>query len=708
MSVPAEIRAAHRPDNEKLSELGPQTKFLNRELSWLEFNRRVLHEALDERTPLLERVRFLSIFSSNLDEFIMKRVGRLRQRISHGIVSISPDGRTPAEEKDAIRTTLLPMLKEQADCYLYGVLPALREEGVHLLRWDDLNTVQREEADLFFRNEVFPVLTPLSVDPGHPFPFISNLSTSLGVILRYPDKEEKWFARLKIPGVLPGWIRLQSRSNSGEICFISLLSMISHNLETLFPGMTIVDSMPFRITRNADIERDDEEDVEDLLEMVEEDLRQRRFADAVRLEVGPNSNPEILKLLMDELELSGDDVYEMPAELDFTSLSIIANLSIPHLQYEPWTSVTPPRLADEQSDIFGIIRNGDLLVHHPYDSFHASVERFLRTAVEDPAVLAVKMTVYRTGDESPFIPLLIKAAEAGKQVACLVEVKARFDEERNIYWGQELEKAGVHVVYGILGLKTHTKSALVVRKESDGLRCYAHIGTGNYHAETSKLYTDFGLFTCKPEITHDLIELFHYITGRSLKRDYQKLLVAPVNMSDKFLEMIETEIENHASGKPARIIAKMNSLEDQIICNALYRASQAGVPIDLIVRGFCCLRPGVPGLSENIRVISIIGRFLEHSRLFYFCNGSEDPNDGQFFIGSADWMYRNLYARVEAITPIEDRTIRTKLWDVLTISLQDQRQAWDMRPDGTYTQRLPVSSEQEAGTHNMLLDLSCS
>lgn len=701
-----QIVSASPSSSEKAEPSSDEPQYINRELSWLEFNRRVLHEALDERTPLLERVGFLAIFSSNLDEFIMKRVGRLKRRVAHRVVSLSVDGRTPEQELDAIRESLLPMLKQASDSYRNDIHPALRSQGIHLLPWEELAPGQRQEANDYFREHVFSILTPLSVDPGHPFPFISNLSTSLGLLLRSPESGEQSFARVKIPEVLPKWVQLKTSDRPGEIHFVNLLSVIQQNIPSLFPGMEILESMAFRITRSADIGRGDEDDVEDIREMVEEEIRQRRFSAAVRLEIRSDPSPWILDFLLHELELSETDVYEVEGELDFTGLRTVAKLNIPNLRYPPWTPVVPHRLVDDQADIFTIIRNGDLLVHHPYESFAASVERFLKAAAEDPKVVAVKMTMYRTGDQSPFVPLLIKAAEAGKQVACLVELKARFDEERNIYWAQVLEKAGVHVVYGIVGLKTHMKSALVVRQENDGLRCYAHIGTGNYHAVTSNLYTDLGLFTCNPAITGELVELFNYITGISLKKDYRKLLIAPINMKKNFINMIGREVKNHKAGRPAHIVAKMNSLEDLDICRTLYYASQAGVPIDLIVRGFCCLRAGVPGLSDNIRVISIVGRFLEHSRLFYFRNGAEDPAEGDFFIGSADWMYRNLETRVEAIVPIEDKPLRTKLWNVLEICLADQRQAWDMQPDSSYVQRTPSSPEAAAGTQQKLVELS--
>jgi polyphosphate kinase len=681
-------------------------EFLNRDLSWLEFNRRVLHEAIDERTPLLERVRFLQIFTSNLDEYFMKRVGGLKRQVSGGMVAQSPDGLTPAQSLVAIRGAVEPMLRQQAECYTNLIVPALAAEGVHLLGWGDLTDVEKKQADQYFRESVFPVLTPLAVDPGNPFPFISNLSTSLGVRLHHPEREENLFARIKIPEVLPQWVRVgEATSNATPETpwrFVSLLSLIRNNLDDLFPDMTIVDVMRFRVTRNADLERD-EEDAEDLLELMEEELRQRRFARVVRLETGREMNQWMLQFLMRELNLHPDDIYEMRAEPDFEDLRSIADLPIPRLRYDKWEPLTPPELSDEDEDIFTAIRRGDVMVHTPYESFTTSVERFVREACADPKVLAVKMTLYRTGDDSPFIPLLIRAAEANKQVVCLVELKARFDEERNIQLANRLEKAGIHVLYGVPELKTHTKTTLVVRQDPDGIRCYAHVGTGNYHPGTAKGYTDLGLFTCDAEITRDLVELFHYLTGRSLKRDYRKLLVAPVNMQDRFLAMIEREIENKAAGKPAHIIAKINSLEDRKVVRALYRASAAGVDIDLIVRGFCTLKPGVAGLSDNIRVISVIGRFLEHSRIFYFRNAAEDPVNGEFYIGSADWMYRNLMTRVEAVVPIIDRALRERLWDVFQILMNDQRQAWDMQSDGSYAQRKPPDGSH-IGTQQTLMN----
>ena len=692
----------------KRGEISPE-EFLNRELTWLEFNRRVLYQAIDDRTPLLERAKFLAIFTSNLDEFYMKRVGGLKRQVAAGVIRRTPDGRTPAEQLAEIRQMVVPMLDAQAKVWQNEIRPQLAEHHIEFLTWNDLRGDDLGYIEQFYQQNVFPVLTPLAVDPGHPFPFISNLSTSLGVTLSHPGSEEKLFARIKVPHVLPQWIRVNPSADPAAFRFVSLMDIIQHNVDDLFPEMTVHDVMPFRITRNADIERD-EEDAEDLLEMIEQELRQRRFERIVRLEHGPNPDPWMRRFLMEELSLSEQDVYELEGELDFTDLMAVAGeVDIPTLKYEPWKPTIPPALTDEETDIFSVIRSGDLMVHHPYEAFSASVERFVTAAALDPKVLAMKMTLYRTGDDSPFIRTMIRAAEMGKQVVCLIELKARFDEERNVQIAQELEKAGVHVVYGVVGFKTHTKTAMIVRQEADGLRTYCHIGTGNYHAGTAKLYTDLGLFTCKPEYGADLAQVFNYLTGRSLNRKYQKLLIAPVNMKQRFYDLIEREIENAQQGKPAHIFAKMNSLEHRGICRMLYRASQAGVNVDLIVRGFCCLRPGVKGMSENIRVTSIIGRFLEHSRIFYFRNAQEDPVDGEFYIGSADWMYRNLLARVEAITPIEERHQRERLWEMMQIMWNDQQQAWDMAADGSYALRRPADDAdemQKIGTHPAMMKLT--
>jgi polyphosphate kinase len=686
------------------------SSFLDRDLSWLEFNHRVLHEALDPRTPLLERVKFLAIFSSNLDEFFMKRVNRLKGELVTQVKG-STDGGESYQRLVRIRETILPMLAAQAEVCTNVIRPELARHGIRLLSWSELDERQHKAVDRFFCHDLFPVLTPLAVDPGHPFPFLSNLSTSLGILLRPPDSDDRLFARVKVPDVFPQWVPLPEplgpEGQTGpQHCFVRLADIIRNNLDDLFPGMIVLDVMPFRITRNAQVEVDDEP--ENLSLMVEQELRLRRVERTVRLEYNPPASPIQLQLLTHKLGLSEIDVYEMPAELDFTDLMSIASLNVPELRDKPWQPIVPPELG-EDGELFAAIRAGDILVHHPYESFDASVARFIRSAAEDPQVLALKMTVYRTGADTHFIDALIRAAESGKQVVCLVEVTARFDERQNLAVAHALEKVGVHVVYGVVGLKTHCKTTLVVRQDSDGIRCYAHIGTGNYHARTARLYTDLGLFTCEPAITGDVVELFHYLTGRSNKRDYARLLVAPVNMRDRFLALIDREVDNQRAGRPARIIGKMNQLEDPAICEALIRASQAGVSIDLIVRGFCVLRPGVPGITENVRISSVIGRFLEHSRIYYFQQGADDPLAGAYFIGSADWMQRNLSDRVEAITPVEARPLRERLWRILQIMLHDHREAWDMKPDGSYVQRTPPPGEtgpEALGTHQTLMDLA--
>lgn len=703
--------APPKTEPEVAAEMLPAEQFINRDLSWLAFNERVLHEAEDARTPLLERVGFLSIFNSNLDEFFMKRVGLLQRHVHHGVLTRRLGGLTAAQLLREIRVRVMSLLQKQAAVWSKDVNPALERIGIRILGRDALAEEERNEAKEYFHQKVFPVLTPLAVDPGHPFPFISNLSTSLGVALKHPDREEKQFARVKVPRVLPQFVQLRSKVAEAEQRYLSLADLIWLNLQSLFPGMVVLDVMPFRITRNADVEQDlDEADeAEDLLDLVEQEVRQRKFERVVRIEHSPDPDPWILQFLLQELEIAPEDVYEVSAVLDYTTLRFFAELPLTGMRYEPWAPLTPKILADDSADIFAIIRKGDLLVHHPYESFNSGVERFVEAAAQDRDVLAIKVTLYRTGEDSPFINTLIRAAEAGKQVVALIELQARFDEERNIYLAHALERAGVHVVYGVVGLKTHTKTTLVVRKEMDGLRAYAHIGTGNYHVQTAKLYTDVGILTCRPDLCEDLVDLFHFLTGRSLKKEYRKLLVAPFNMAERFNAMIQREIANKKEGKPARIVAKMNSLEEPGICQRLYAASQAGVPVDLIVRGICCLRPGVPGLSDDIRVISVIGRFLEHSRIFHFAAGAENPVDGEFYIGSADWMYRNLYARVEVIAPVEDATARGRLWEVLQVSLEDQRQAWEMKPDGSYIQRMPAagSTAPEAlGTHVRLMTLA--
>lgn len=679
---------------------------LQRDLSWLEFNARVLAQATDARTPLLERLRFLSIFSSNLDEFFMKRIGGFKQQIAAGVENRVESDQSPARQISMARARVMPMLESQAKTFLDEIKPELELNRVRFVPYESLAAGDRERIEKFYRTQVFPVLTPLAVDPAHPFPFISNLSTSFGVFLKHPEHDETLFARLKVPNLFPQWIRIESPENTSTYSFVSLSEVIEAHIDELFDGMQIVDVMPFRITRSAELERD-EDDSEDLLEMIQEELRERRFAPVVRLEHGPQPNLEMLQLLTEELDLHADDIYEVPSLFDYTAFKTIIDLNLPRLKYESWSPITPLVLSDEDRDIFGVIRENDLLVHHPFESFASTVERFVRSAAEDPNVLAIKMTLYRTGDNSSLIDSLIRAAEQGKQVVCLVELKARFDEHRNIRMAQILENAGVHVVYGIVGMKTHCKLALVIRREDDqSVRSYVHIGTGNYHPQNARLYTDLGLFTDNDEITADVAEIFHLLTGRSLRKTFRKLLVAPINLKEQLLAKIEREIEHSNAGQPARIIAKMNSLYDNDVIAALYRASQAGVVVDLIVRGFCTLVPQVKGMSDHIRVISIIGRFLEHSRVFYFRNGESDSIEGEFFIGSADWMTRNLSHRIEVVAPIESRENREKLWEILESQLEDRRLGWEMRSDGSYVQRMPEDDEKDIGSHALFMNLT--
>ncbi len=672
-------------------------KVLNRELSWLEFNHRVLELAIDERTPLLERVKFLAIFSSNLDEFVMKRIGGLRRQLSAGSPVRSMDGRTPREQLELIREVVLRHETEQAQCFANNIAPALANEGIEIVDHDGLTDEELRILQDWWRVSVFPVLTPLAVDPGHRFPFISNLSTSLGVMLRESGTCESLFARVKIPKSLPHWVRTDAPDTpltapeGSPLRLVSLKNVIMNNLGELFPGMEIIESAPFRVTRNADVEQD-EEDADDLLESIEEEMKQRRFAHVVRLEVWPDAPRRLLNFLTEELGISPDDVYERRGPMDYHGLLDIAELDMPDLRDPPWRPVVPARLADEDADIFAIIRKGDLLIHNPYESFGATVEKFILTAARDPKTLAIKQTLYRTSGDSPFVSELMRAAENQKQVACLVELRARFDEMANVQWAQMLEKAGVHVAYGVIGLKTHCKVSLVVRQEPDapgGIRCYAHIGTGNYNSQTAQLYTDLQILTCDPVLTADVVELFNYLTGRSMKRDYRKLLVAPVCMRRKFEELIDREIEFAKQGKPARIAAKMNAFADTDLADRLYLASQVGVKIDLIVRGFSCIRPGVPGMSDNIRVLSIVGRFLEHARFFHFSAGKSDPAQGDWHIGSPDWMHRNLNNRVEAAAPVRDSALKAKLAATLDAMLSDRRYAWEQNPDGSYTRLEP-------------------
>ncbi len=670
--------------------------WIDRDLSWLDFNERVLAEALDVRTPLLERAKFLAIFTSNLDEFFMKRFAVLR-------------GSTTEEQRNLftqLREKLLPMLALQAHCYRNSLIPELEQHGVLLRRWDDLSAAQKEEASTYFDNNISAALTPLVIDPEHPFPFLSNLSTSLTFRLHDPERSEQLVARLKIPTGLRQWVPLTQEVAPGQRLLVPLQEVIRGNIEKLYGGMTISGMTLVRITRDAEVELEEGSSAE-IRELVEKQIRQRRYEPVVRLEFGPGSDPVIREMLRVRFQLTPADAYDLDEELDYTSLFEIAGLPIPELRDEPWTPIAPPSLGE--GTLFSAIQAGDILVHHPYESFDASVEHFIATAADDPATVAIKMTAYRVGDDTPFVKSLIRAAEHGKQVACVMEIKARFDEERNLHWAAELERVGAHVTFGVSGLKTHAKTALVVRKEAGGLHTYVHIGTGNYHVKTARLYSDLGLLTCNPELTRDVVNLFHYLTGHSHAPACTSLLVAPSTMRPKLLALIDREIANKQAGKPARIIAKMNQLEDPDMIQALCNASQAGVQIDLIIRGFCCLRPGVAGRTDNIRIRSIIGRFLEHSRIFHFANGSDIPTEGEFFIGSADWMHRNLSNRIEVVTPVRAEAAKQKLWEVLDIFLRDSRQAWVLDVEGHYTQLQPggdLNGPETIGSHQALMRLT--
>lgn len=677
--------------------------YLNRELSWLEFNRRVLHEALDERTPLLERLKFLAIFSSNLDEFFMVRVAIVKDQLEAEVATLTPDGRTPQQQLEEISQTLRPMVEEQHRHFEKILRPALKEHGVFLLNYIDLSQEQRNYVRDHFEKRIFPVLTPLAVDPGHPFPRVSNLSLSLAVLVKDQQTGEEHFARVKVPSSLPRFLKLPAdppQEGSQKIVWIGIPveQVIAHNLEMLFPGMAIQEYSLFRLTRDTEVELR-EEVAEDLLQAIQDMVKKRRMAEVpVRLEIQANASQLIRDTLMDELELEPHEVYEIDGLLNLKDLFALAGLPLPALKYAPFSPMPPRPLRftgdllptnAEREDIFSILRRHDVLVHHPYESFSGSVEQFIAQAARDPQVQAIKMTLYRTSGDSPIVKSLIEAAENGKQVAALVELKARFDEENNINWAMQLEQSGIHVVYGLVGLKTHTKVVLVVRQEGDEIRRYVHIGTGNYNSKTAKLYTDLGLLSCREELGADLSDLFNYLTGYSRQHSYRKILVSPVNMRDRMTALIHREIEHAKAGKPAKIIAKMNSLVDPGMIAKLYEASQAGVEIDLIVRGICCLKPGIPNVSESIRVISVIGRYLEHSRIFNFHNGGNE----EYYIGSADWMPRNLDRRVEAVAPVEDPTLKKRLREILDITLADNRQAWELQPDGSYTQRRPAEGE---------------
>ena len=669
---------------------GDSSLFINRELSWLEFNARVLHEAFDSRNKLLERLKFLAIFYTNLDEFFQVRVAGLRRQIAAGVQHLPPDGIPPQQLLTMIRERVNELMEQQRKCLYELLLPELARNGIKIVKMNDLTQTEWQAIDRFFEKEVFPVLTPLAVDPGHPFPYISNLSLSLAVQIFDPvSGEQRRFARLKVPKSLPRWVPI-GRPNH----FVALEDVIGANLGALFPGMEIRGYSAFRVTRYSDLEIAHADDDDDLITIIEEQIFERRFAEVVRIEVETNTPSELRELLLEELQqdqpaemlaLSEADVVETGPLLDLGDLMLLAQLDVPALHDPPFVPATPPELRDPTRSIFDAIKERDILVHHPYDSFPATVEHFLTSAATDDNVLAIKMTLYRTSGDMAIVRALTEAAQRGKQVAVLIELQARFDEVNNITWARTLEGFGVHVVYGLPGLKTHTKTTLVVRREADGIRRYAHIGTGNYNSKTAKVYTDVGLFTAHPAIGADLTDLFNSLTGFSRQNVYRNLLVAPHNMRARFTEMIDREADHARAGRPGRIIAKMNALVDADIIQHLYAASQAGVHIDLMVRGICCLRPGVRGVSDNISVVSIVGRFLEHSRLFYFANNGKE----ELYFGSADWMPRNFDRRVEVVTCVQDKRLAQLLRQVLEVGLADNRNAWDLSPEGSYTQRKP-------------------
>jgi polyphosphate kinase len=682
----------------------PHELYLNRELSWIEFNKRVLAQALNPQTPLLEQAKFSAIFSNNLDEFFMVRVASLQSQVHAGVQSLSEDGRTPRQQLDAIRERLEPLLQQQQDHYRRDLKSNLSNHGILLLDYEDLSRKQKDWANSYFHTSVFPVLTPLAVDPAHPFPFISNLSLNIAVTIRDPNTQQQQFARIKIPQKnLPRFVSIPPELHGGRtpqplFMGLPLEQLVAFNLQRLFPGMLIEGHHFFRVTRDADLELRELE-ADDLMEALEQGLRKRRMGgEVVRLEVADEMPPELVEQLMRGMEVDDFDVYRINGPLGLDDLMGLLAINAPQLKDAPFRGRTPKQLRTTQSSqledgslqnqdfesIFRVIRRGDVLLHHPFDLFSTSVEEFINQAADDPHVLAIKMTLYRVSKNSPIIAALIRAAENGKQVMTLVELKARFDEDNNIQWARQLERSGVHVVYGVLGLKTHTKITLVVRREQDHLQGYCHIGTGNYNSKTSSLYTDLGILSCNNELVSDLVDLFNYLTGFSKQQEFRRLLVAPVTLRRRMQELIQREIEHARAGRPAAIKAKMNALVDPGIIALLYEASQAGVSIDLVVRGMCSLRPGIAGVSENIRVVSVIGRLLEHSRLFWFAN----HGDAELFLGSADWMPRNLDRRVEAVVPVLDPQISLQLEWLLQLYLDDAH-GWLMQADGSYVVRNP-------------------
>jgi polyphosphate kinase len=673
-------------------DLDDPSYYLNRELGEVAFQRRVLHEAVDERNPLLERAKFLAIFTQNMDEFFRKRVGGLRQQMAAGVTESTVDGMTPEEQWDALLETTGPMFERQAATYR-EIRAQLADEGIHIEDYDDLSAAERADLREYFEESVMPTLTPLTFDPAHPFPHISNLSLSLAVLTREDPDASPVFSRVKVPGNRPRLIQV-----GDDTRYVLLEDVIAGNLDLLFPNVEILDCSTFRVTRNAEVRRN-EEVAEDLVEQIQEVIRERRFARVIRLEIEADAPPEVRELLVEQLGLREAEVFDLPGPLDYRDFMSLLDLDRPELKRDPWEPRAHPRLPpSDDLDVFAEIRRKDILVHHPYHSFQGTVQRFLTEAARDPDVLAIKAAIYRTAEDSGVVKSLIEAARNGKQVGVMVELKARFDEENNLRWVERLEEEGIHVAYGKVGYKTHTKTALVVREEDDGVRLYSHVATGNYHSETAKQYEDLGLLTAERAIGQDLVKLFNYFTGHSLHERYDKLLIAPTNMRERFVERIRREADHAREGREARIVAKANRLEDPTITRELYEASRAGVDIDLVVRDICRLRPGIEGVSDTISVRSVVGRFLEHSRVWYF----HDDGDPEYLVGSADWMQRNLDDRVEAVTPVEDPELRTRLQEFLDTLLADNRRAWEMQPDGTYVQCRP-DGEAVVDTHERFM-----
>ncbi|MGY4100454.1 RNA degradosome polyphosphate kinase [Nocardia sp. R16R-3T] len=678
--LPTALPAATPPADETAVQRLPRDRYLNRELSWLDFNTRVLALAEDASLPLLERAKFLAIFASNLDEFYMVRVAGLKRRAETGLSVRSADGRSPTEQLELIAARTQEIADRHARVFLHSVLPALTAEGIAVIDWSDLDDDERQRLSGYFQDQVFPVLTPLAVDPAHPFPYISGLSLNLAVTVKDSSTGGEHFARVKVPDNVDRFVRVR-RTDSGSpvAAFLPMEELIAAHLDQLFPGMTVVEHHSFRITRNADFEVDEDRD-EDLLQALERELARRRFGSPVRLEVSDDMTEHMLDLLLRELEVDPGDVIQVPGLLDLSCLWQVYGVDRPNLKDAPYVPATPPAFGERETprNVFQALREGDVLVHHPYDSFSTSVQRFIEQAAADPQVLAIKQTLYRTSGDSPIVNALIDAAEAGKQVVALVEIKARFDEQANIKWARALEQAGVHVVYGLIGLKTHCKTCLVVRREGSTIRRYCHIGTGNYNPKTARLYEDVGLLTAAPEIGADLTDLFNSLTGYSRKANYRNLLVAPQGVRAGIIERIQREIELAQQGVPARIRMKANAIVDEQVIDALYRASQAGVPVQIVVRSICGLRPGVEGMSENIEVRSILGRFLEHSRIIYFHAQDE------YWIGSADMMHRNLDRRVEVMAQVKDPKLCEQLGSVFDSALYPTTRCWVLQADGSW------------------------